>query len=118
MDLHRPGAKQSRMSKSEKARTGQPTKKRSPWTVLDAHCKEQSKIHLRQLFANDPGRGERMTLDAVDLFLDYSKNRVTDETLKLLFNLANGADLQRRIGEMFSGETLNVTEKRAVLHVA
>ena len=75
-------------------------------------------LHLRQLFADDPGRGERLTAEAAGLFLDYSKNRVTDETLKLLLQLAEESDLRARIDAMFRGEKINVTENRAVLHVA
>jgi glucose-6-phosphate isomerase len=75
-------------------------------------------VHLRSLFADDPGRGERMTAEAAGLFLDYSKNRVTNRTLKLLIRLAEESGLRSRIEAMFSGEKINVTEKRAVLHVA
>ncbi|HET9375505.1 MAG TPA: glucose-6-phosphate isomerase, partial [Chthoniobacterales bacterium] len=75
-------------------------------------------LHLRELFANDPKRGERLTTEAVGLYLDYSKNRVTDETLKLLIELAEGCGLRARIEAMFQGEKINITENRAVLHVA
>ena len=75
-------------------------------------------LHLRTLFAEDPGRGERLTLTAVDLFLDYSKNRVSDRTLDLLLRLAEESDLGGRIGAMFRGEKINATEDRAVMHVA
>jgi glucose-6-phosphate isomerase len=75
-------------------------------------------MHLRQLFADDPGRGERLSVEAAGLYLDYSKNRVTDETLKLLLQLAEESGLRRRIDAMFSGEKINITEKRAVLHTA
>src|SRR5262249_25044509 len=75
-------------------------------------------LHLRKLFAEDPTRGERMTAEAAGLFLDYSKNRVTDETLKLLIQLADAVGLRGRIDAMFRGEKINITEKRAVLHVA
>jgi glucose-6-phosphate isomerase len=92
--------------------------KRSPWSALTSHYKTASKLHLRQLFADDPKRGQRMAIQAVGLYLDYSKNRVTDETLKLLVQLAEGSGLQARIDAMFSGEKINITEKRAVLHVA
>jgi glucose-6-phosphate isomerase len=77
-----------------------------------------SRTHLRQLFAEDPKRGERMAVEAVGLYLDYSKNRVTDETLRLLLQLAEDSGLRDRIDAMFRGEKINVTEKRAVLHVA
>ncbi|MBO0862925.1 MAG: glucose-6-phosphate isomerase [Chloracidobacterium sp.] len=88
------------------------------WDALESHYKKISNLHLRQLFADDPKRGERMTVEAVGLFLDYSKNRIIDETLDLLIQLAEQSDLQSRIEEMFSGEKINITEKRAVLHVA
>jgi glucose-6-phosphate isomerase len=92
--------------------------KRSAWKALAAHYKTISKLHLRQLFADDPKRGQRMAIEAVGLYVDYSKNRVTDETLNLLLQLANESGLRERIDAMFSGEKINITEKRAVLHVA
>ena len=92
--------------------------KQSAWKALTAHYKAAAKTHLRELFADDPQRGERMALEAVGLYLDYSKNRVTDETLKLLMQLAQESGLRERIDAMFSGEKINITEKRAVLHVA
>jgi glucose-6-phosphate isomerase len=91
---------------------------RTAWTKLATHYKTASKLHLRQLFADDPKRGERMAVEAVGLYLDYSKNRVSDETLKLLVRLAEDSGLRERIDAMFRGEKINVTEKRAVLHVA
>src|SRR5512133_3218420 len=75
-------------------------------------------LHLRKLFADDPKRGERMTAEAMGLYLDYSKNRITDETLKLLLQLADESGLRERIDAMFRGEKINITENRAVLHVA
>jgi glucose-6-phosphate isomerase len=95
-----------------------PLTKRKAWKSLQAHYKSVHELHLRNLFAEDPQRGERMTAEAVGLFLDYSKNRVTDETLKLLIGLAEEVGLQSRIDAMFRGEKINITEKRAVLHVA
>jgi glucose-6-phosphate isomerase len=99
-----------------------PAKKRatkpSAWKALAAHYKTISKLHLRQLFADDPKRGQRMAIEAVGLYLDYSKNRVTDETLNLLLQLATESGLRERIDAMFSGAKINITEKRAVLHVA
>src|ERR1700751_5532490 len=92
--------------------------KQSAWKALTAHYKAVSKLQLRQLFADDPKRGQRMAVEALGLYLDYSKNRVTDETLKLLLQLATECSLRARIDAMFSGEKINVTEKRAVLHVA
>src|SRR2546426_7867285 len=92
--------------------------KQAAWKALASHYKTVSKLHLRQLFADDPKRGQRMTVEAVDLYLDYSKNRITDETLKLLLQLAGESGLRARIDAMFRGEKINVTENRAVLHVA
>jgi glucose-6-phosphate isomerase len=88
------------------------------WTALRTHHEKIREIHLRSLFSDDPSRGDRLALEAAGLYLDYSKNRVTDETLRLLIDLAQAADLRRRIDAMFAGEKINVTERRAVLHVA
>ena len=88
------------------------------WQALAAHRAAHRDLHLRELFAADPARGERLVLDAAGLYLDYSKNLVTDETLRLLVALAESADLRERIDAMFRGERINVTENRAVLHVA
>ncbi|HMB07661.1 MAG TPA: glucose-6-phosphate isomerase [Isosphaeraceae bacterium] len=95
-----------------------PLRQRTAWKALEIHYREVRDLHLRRLFADDPGRGERLTAEAVGLFLDYSKNRVTDETLGLLLQLAEESDLRARIDAMFRGEKINVTEGRAVLHVA
>ena len=95
-----------------------PPSQRPAWKALAAHYSSIEKKHLRQLFADDPDRGERLTLDAVGLFLDYSKNRLTDETLRLLVQLASESGLAERIEGMFTGQPINVTERRAVLHVA
>jgi glucose-6-phosphate isomerase len=95
-----------------------PLPKRKAWKALQSHYKKIKELHLRDLFADDPKRGERMTTEAAGLFLDYSKNRVTDETIKLLLDLAEESGLQSRIEAMFRGEKINSTEKRAVLHVA
>jgi glucose-6-phosphate isomerase len=92
--------------------------KREAWKSLAAHYKEVRDVHLRTLFGEDPLRGERLTAEAAGLFLDYSKNRVTDETLKLLVELARESGLRERIDAMFRGEKINITENRAVLHVA
>ncbi|HEX5472143.1 MAG TPA: glucose-6-phosphate isomerase [Lacipirellulaceae bacterium] len=88
------------------------------WKELAAHHEEMRKMHLRTLFADDSKRGERLTAEAVGIFLDYSKQRVTDETLKLLVQLADQIGLRERIDAMFGGQKINVTENRAVLHVA
>src|SRR5947208_4586558 len=95
-----------------------PLTERQAWNALAAHHQNVRELHLRKLFADDPKRGERMTAEAVGLYLDYSKNRVTDETLKLLLQLADESRLRGRIDAMFRGEKINVTENRAVLHVA
>jgi glucose-6-phosphate isomerase len=96
----------------------QPVTSLPVWKALDAHYTEASKLHLRDLFAADPKRGERFTAEAAGLYLDYSKNRITDETLRLLMQLAEDSGLRSRIGAMFRGDIINITEKRAVLHIA
>lgn len=98
--------------------TIKPLTQRPAWKALAAHHKKIQKLHLRELFADDPKRGERMTVEATGLYLDYSKNRITDRTLNLLVQLAKESDLSGRITAMFSGEKINITENRAVLHVA
>ncbi len=96
----------------------QPVTARPAWKALQAHYATMHGVHLRRLFADDPGRGERLTAEAAGIYLDYSKNRVTDETLKLLVQLAEESGLRARIDAMFRGEKINVSENRAVLHVA
>ncbi len=91
---------------------------RAAWKALQAHHQTVGDVHLRTLFAADPTRGERMTAEAAGVYLDYSKNRVTDETLTLLLQLAEESGLRARIDAMFRGEKINITEKRAALHVA
>ena len=91
---------------------------RPAWQSLAAHYQKIKDVHLRTLFADDATRGERLTAQAVGLYLDYSKHRITDETLRLLLNLANESGLRERIDAMFRGDKINVTEHRAVLHVA
>src|SRR5215510_6826489 len=91
---------------------------RPAWKALAAHHQQVRGLHLRHLFADDPTRGERMTVEALGLYLDYSKNRITDETLQLLLQLAEASGLRGRIDAMFQGDKLNITEDRAVLHVA
>jgi len=88
------------------------------WKALEAHYQEVRSLHLQTLFADDPKRGERMTAEAVGIFVDFSKNRITDETLELLIRLAEESGLRSRIDAMFRGEKINITEDRAVLHVA
>jgi glucose-6-phosphate isomerase len=96
----------------------QPLVQLPAWTALLAHHKQVASLSLRELFAQDPGRGERLAVEAAGIYLDYSKNRVTNETLKLLVQLAQQSGLQGRIDAMFRGERINVSENRAVLHVA
>jgi glucose-6-phosphate isomerase len=100
------------------ATTKRPAVKRQAWKDLAAHYKTIREVHLRELFDDDPQRGKRLTVEAVGLYLDYSKNRVTDVTLKLLVQFARESRLQERIDAMFRGEKINLTEKRAVLHTA
>jgi glucose-6-phosphate isomerase len=95
-----------------------PLSEHPAWKALEAHRKNIRDLHLRKLFAEDSKRGERMTAEAVGLYLDYSKNLITDETLKLLVQLADESGLRERIDAMFRGEKINVTEDRAVLHLA
>jgi glucose-6-phosphate isomerase len=95
-----------------------PLRERKAWQALERHHAEIAGRHLRDLFAEDPGRGERLTAEAAGIYLDYSKNRVTDETLRLLTDLAQESGVPQRRDAMFRGEHINVTEDRAVLHVA
>jgi glucose-6-phosphate isomerase len=101
------------MASSTKALVDRPA-----WKTLAAHYREVKGLHLRELFEKDPRRGERLTVDAAGIYLDYSKNRVTDETLRLLLQLADESGLRARIDAMFGGEKINASENRAVLHVA
>ena len=95
-----------------------PLTQRPDWKTLEAHYQNIRDQHLRTLFADDPNRGERFALEAIGIYLDYSKNHVTDETIQLLLELAESSGLRERVDAMFKGEKINVTEKRAVLHVA
>jgi glucose-6-phosphate isomerase len=95
-----------------------PLTTRPAWKALEAHYGKVRELHLRDLFADDAKRGERMAAEAVGIYLDYSKNRITDETMTLLLRLADESGLRERIEAMFRGEKINITEKRAVLHVA
>jgi glucose-6-phosphate isomerase len=101
------------MTRSQPSLTQRPA-----WQALAAHYEQIGDVHLRTLFAADPQRGERLTLEAEGLYLDYSKNRITDETIRLLIALAEECGLRQKIDAMFRGEKINVTENRAVLHVA
>ena len=95
-----------------------PLSQRPSWRALHDHHGQIKGIHLRDLFSQDPRRGERLCAEADDIYLDFSKNRVTDETIGLLLQLADESGLHARINAMFSGEKINVSEGRAVLHVA
>jgi glucose-6-phosphate isomerase len=95
-----------------------PLTERPAWNTLAAHYDSVARLHLRKLFSDDPRRGERMTVEGAGLYLDYSKNRITDETLTLLVQLADECELRGRIDALFRGEKINVTENRAVLHMA
>ena len=88
------------------------------WKALKAHYGDIRNLHMRKLFAEDPKRGEQMSKEAAGIYLDYSKNRITAETLRLLVDLAEAVDLRARIDAMFRGEKINISEQRAVLHVA
>src|SRR6266571_959079 len=95
-----------------------PLTQRPAWHALEEHYQKMRDVHLRTLFADDPQRGERFSAEALGIYLDYSKNRITDETLRLLLDLAESSNLRERIDAMFRGDKINVTEQRAVLHVA
>jgi glucose-6-phosphate isomerase len=95
-----------------------PLTQRRAWRALEAHYQSIRDVHLRELFAREPNRGERLTAEAAGIFLDYSKHRITDETLRLLLELARECGLRERIDAMFAGEAINLTEHRPVLHVA
>jgi glucose-6-phosphate isomerase len=95
-----------------------PPNQRPAWRALEEHYQKMREVHLRTLFAQDPRRGERFAAEAVGIYLDYSKNRITDETLRLLLQLAESSGLRERIDAMFRGEKINITEQRPVLHIA
>src|SRR5579859_6682428 len=95
-----------------------PLTQRPAWQSLEQHYQKMRDVQLRQLFAEDPQRGERFAVEAAGVYFDYSKNRITDETLHLLLQLAEASGLRERIDAMFRGDKINVTEQRAVLHVA
>ncbi|HUO31826.1 MAG TPA: glucose-6-phosphate isomerase [Bryobacteraceae bacterium] len=95
-----------------------PVIERAAWKALEAHYRTISRTHLRDLFAADPQRGDRLHVEALGIYLDYSKNRITPDTLQLLLQLAEESGLQGKIDAMFRGDKINVTEKRSVLHVA
>lgn len=103
---------------AKRVEPAQPLTELPAWKALQEHYRTVRDLHLRQIFADDPTRGTRLTAEAAGLYLDYSKHRVTDETLRLLVRLADDRGLADRIEDMFSGRKINVTEQRAVLHVA
>ncbi len=108
----------ARTKSASKTPAVQPLTKRKAWTALKAHYKKIQATHLRKLFGDDPKRGERLSLEAVGIYLDYSKNLITEQTIKLLLNLARESKVAERRDAMFRGEKINITENRAVLHVA
>src|ERR1700685_860014 len=118
-----PASKLSRLQSDFRRRTDMtittaPLPQRPAWNALAAHYRQIKGLHMRELFAKDPKRGERLAAEAGGVYLDYSKNRITDETLKLLLQLAEEAGLRARTDAMFGGEKINTSEKRAVLHIA
>ncbi|MBV8217653.1 MAG: glucose-6-phosphate isomerase, partial [Solirubrobacterales bacterium] len=98
--------------------TTAPLRQRPAWQALERHHREIKSVHLRDLFAEDPRRGERLAAEGAGLYLDYSKNRITDETISLLVQLAEESGLHERTEAMFRGEMINVSENRSVLHIA
>ena len=98
--------------------TATPLRDRLAWKALEKHHEEIRDLHLRNLFADDPTRGERLVAEGAGLYLDYSKNRITDETIDLLLKLAEESGLAERTEAMFRGDRINVSENRSVLHVA
>src|ERR1700733_10457408 len=98
--------------------TATPLRARPAWAALERHHAQIRDVTLRELFAEDPGRGERLGAEAAGLYLDYSKNRITDETIRLLLDLGRQVDVEGRRDRMFRGDHINVSEDRAVLHVA
>src|SRR6516165_4305625 len=112
------GQRKQTPASADKSAKQPPLRSRPAWALLERHYQKLKRVHLWQLFAADHGRGERLTSEAAGVYLDYSKNRVTDETLQLLLQLARESGLRDRIDAMFRGDKVNVSENRAVLHVA
>jgi glucose-6-phosphate isomerase len=106
------------MTATDATSTALPLTEKPAWKALEEHYRKVRNVHLRSLFADDPNRGERMAVEGASLYLDYSKNRITDETIRLLVNLAEECGLRQHIEAMFRGEKINITEHRAVLHIA
>ena len=117
-DVEREFKMPTSVTKVSKNKAVKPLTGLKAWKALKTHHKQIGALHLRDLFAADPKRGEQLTVEAMGLFLDYSKNRITGETIKLLMDLARESGLQSRIDAMFRGDKINITEGRAVLHVA
>jgi glucose-6-phosphate isomerase len=105
-------------SEREQSMSVSPLRMRPAWKALEQHYHKIEGVHLRQLFAEDRKRGERLVVEAAGIYLDYSKNRITDETVRLLLQLAHESRLRERVDAMFRGDRINVSESRAVLHVA
>jgi glucose-6-phosphate isomerase len=120
IDMATASGQRKRASESTNVQSvsGPPLRRRPAWKLLEKHFQAIKDRHLRQLFADDAKRGERLSIEAAGVYLDYSKNRVTDETLKLLLQLAEESGLRERIDAMFRGDKINVSENRSVLHVA
>jgi glucose-6-phosphate isomerase len=112
------GQRRHTTESADKSANVPPLRSRPAWALLEQHYQKLKRVHLRQLFADDQGRGERLTSEAAGVYLDYSKNRVTDETLQLLLQLARESGVRDRIDAMFRGDKINVSENRSVLHVA
>jgi len=110
--------KRAPASARERSMSVPPLRRRPAWAALEKHYQKMKGVHLRELFAQDHERGERLAVEAAGIYLDYSKNRITDETLRLLLQLARESRLQDRIDAMLRGDPINVSEHRAVLHVA
>ena len=106
------------MTTTDITSTGRPLTEMPAWKALGNHYWNVRNVHLRSLFADDPHRGERMAVEGAGLYLDYSKNRITDETIRLLVKLAEECGLHQHIEAMFQGMKINMTENRAVLHIA
>jgi glucose-6-phosphate isomerase len=95
-----------------------PLTKRPQWKALEEHYQKMRNVHMRSLFADDPQRGDRLVAEGTGIYLDFSKNRITDETMQLLVKLAEECGLRENIDAMFQGKKINITENRAVLHTA
>ena len=117
-EVSRPAKTQISWKPAQETTVLQPLAQTPECKALQAHYNKVRRLNLRTMFAKDAGRGERLTADALGIYLDYSKNRITDETLQLLLKLASESGLQEKIDAMFRGDKINLTEHRSVLHVA